>query len=415
MSVFKLKDAKSRTLPWRAVVFRQGQSRLTKMFPTRQEAEMFESHHKQAERLKGIPEYEKAKEHQNFSQKKVKDVIQDYITDNPSMSNNNLVTLKAFLREPIVEKNLLEFSKQDVNRFIAKRKKDTWKVPNWHTEAKPITPRTIRRQLRVLSGAFRYAIEMKDGFEHLPNHFQGLRIEGSTGGRRKRSLRDGELERIMEACQRLKKENKYWIPLAIHLAINTGMRRGEIFNLRWCDIDDVNRRIRIRKSKTDKATGNQGATIVLPAIALHMLVTLAMIRHDQYKLPTTTVDGKEYFTFPQDNELIFPMTAKAFEQAWEGVRENAGIEDLHFHDLRREANDRFYRAGLTIEEREMMLRHSNRSMESIYRGEEPLLRIIQDKLDRYALGGMTYNEAYEKGRVDFPEAKQLHLPIEKEK
>ena len=45
----------------------------------------------------------------------------------------------------------------------------------------------------------------------------------------------------------------------------------------WADIDDNNRRIRIRKSKTDKATGNVGATIVLPAKAKALLLTLAAV------------------------------------------------------------------------------------------------------------------------------------------
>ena len=55
------------------------------------------------------------------------------------------------------------------------------------------------------------------------------------------------------------------------------MRRQEIFNLVWADIDDNNRRIKIRKSKTDKATGKtDGAMIVLPAKAKMLLVALVM-------------------------------------------------------------------------------------------------------------------------------------------
>ncbi len=89
-------------------------------------------------------------------------------------------------------------------------------------------------------------------------------------------MEDGELERILEACKHCLEPNSYFVPLAIHLAIDTGLRRQEIFNLMWSDIDDANRRIRIRKSKTDKATGNVGATIVLPAKAKALLITLVM-------------------------------------------------------------------------------------------------------------------------------------------
>ena len=41
------------------------------------------------------------------------------------------------------------------------------------------------------------------------------------------------------------------------------------------------------------------------------------------------------------------MSPKAFRLAWERVRQRAGLEDLHFHDLRHEALSRFFEMGLT--------------------------------------------------------------------
>ena len=221
-------------------------------------------------------------------------------------------------------------------------------------------------------------------------------------------------ERILAACECCLPPNNYYLPLAIYLAIDTGMRRQEIFNLIWADIDDENRRIRIRKSKTDKVTGNlQGTTIVLPAMAKHLLITLAMIRHRESNLPIEDQSGKYFeMLFPQDDERIFPMTAKAFTQAWKKVLKRAGIENLHFHDLRREANLCFHNAGLTVEERDIMLRHSNRNMDSVYLGRNHLLKVIQDKLDKFVLGGMTYEEALQKnGKLDFEKGRKIHLPI----
>jgi integrase len=79
---------------------------------------------------------------------------------------------------------------------------------------------------------------------------------------------------------------------------------------------------------------------------------------------------------------LFPMTAKAFTQAWKKVVKRAGIKDLHFHDLRRTANVRFHYAGLTLEERNVMLRHADRSTNAVYIGREHLLNEIQKKLDK---------------------------------
>src|SRR5262249_30111087 len=311
MSVFKLKDAEARNLPWKAVVGRQGLPRLNKCFATRQEAKDWEQEMKKQERMKDVPAYRQMAELKELAQHTVKDVVEFYIESNPQLSRNNLIVLRAFLRDDICSKNLLQLTKQDVNRFVKKKETETWKPPGSNGEAKPLSPRTIRRLLNIIQRAFSWSAEFRNGFEHLPNHFAGIRVQGSTGGRRRRSLNDGELDQILEACKKCHAPNNYYLPLAIQLAINTGMRRQEIFNLVWRDIDDVNRRITIRKSKTDRATGNlNGTKIVLPALAMQLLITLAALRQ-----PNLT----EEFAFPSDNKKIFPMTARAFSQAWGDV------------------------------------------------------------------------------------------------
>jgi integrase len=384
MSVFKLKDGKSRKLPWRAVVPRQGQSRLIKQFATRQEAELWEREHKKRERLKDVPEFQRAVQVQELRQHTVGDLVEHYVEHNQHLSRNNLITLRAFLREDISEKNLLELTRQDVNRFIEKKKHDVWKPPGANGEAKPLSSRTIRRQLNIIQRVFQWSIEFRKGFENLPNHFRGIRIQGSTGGRRERSLEGDELERILEASMGCLGVNKIYVPLAIYLAIDTGMRRQEIFNLTWGDVDIEKRRIQIRKSKTDKVTGSVGATIVLPATARQLLLIL--------------FDWEAWWN-PDPNERVFPMSDKAFTQAWADVLKRAQISNLHFHDLRREANTRFYKAGLTLEERNFLLRHADKSMNSVYMGRNTVLNGIQDKLDKFVLGGLILAEAEKKFRL----------------
>jgi integrase len=388
MSVFKLKDAESRTLPWRAVVFRQGQKRLTKHFPTRAEAQEWEAELKKRERFKDLPHYQRDAELQELKNYTVADLVHYYIEKNPHLGNSNIIILRAFLREDICKLNLLELSKQDINWFVEKKKQDVWKPPNSKGEAKPLSPRTIRRQLNIIQRVFSWSQEFRKGFENLPNPFRGKKVEGASGGRRRRSLRPNELEWILAACEGCSRANRYYMPLAIWLAIDTGMRRQEILNLTWKDIDLPNRRITIRKSKTDKATGNTNAVIVLPLMARHLLLTEAGIR----AAPTQDLRNYFYgdkdlhfnFAVPTDDKPIFPMTPKAFSKAWDGVLKRAGIEDLHFHDLRRDANIRFIKAELLEEERNLMLRHADKSMNAIYTGEQMLLD-IQDKLDRYTM------------------------------
>ena len=345
----------------------------------------------------------------------MRDLVFEHIKRHPDMSTNEVLSLNQFARENICSKSVLDFSKQDVHRWIEKKKNETWKPPGAKGEGKPISPRTVRRQLNIIQRVFQAAIEYRDGFSSLPNHFRGIRVQGSTGGRRERSSEGDELERILKACEKCRIPNNYYVPLAIHLGIDTGMRRQEIFNLVWADIDDNNRRIKIRKSKTDKATGKtDGAMIVLPAKANMLLVALVMAliadAGPELLAEAGFKDQHDEWEFPQDDDVrIFPMTEEAFTQSWSDALKRAGIEDLHFHDLRREANTRFIKAGLTLEERNLMMRHADKSMNATYVGRNFLLNDIQDKLDRFVLGGLTLDEALEKNqRIDFGE---LTIPL----
>lgn len=141
-------------------------------------------------------------------------------------------------------------------------------------------------------------------------------------------------------------------------------------------MDIKNRRIEIRKSKTDHATEYQGRTIVMNVIARALLTVL------QVRL----IGSFRY----SDNDRIFPMTREAFKQSWADVVKRAGIDDLHFHDLRREAGSRFDEAGLTRGEHDLMMGHANKDMASLYISAD--LKSIQDRLDRFRFGGKTWDE-----------------------
>lgn len=84
------------------------------------------------------------------------------------------------------------------------------------------------------------------------------------------------------------------------------------------------------------------------------------------------------------------MNGGAFKQTWRKVLKRAKIEDLHFRDLRHTAATWFDQAGLTNAEHGLMMGHGKRTMRDRY--VHPMLQSIQDKLDRYQLGGRTEDE-----------------------
>jgi len=60
------------------------------------------------------------------------------------------------------------------------------------------------------------------------------------------------------------------------------------------------------------------------------------------------------------------MTPNALRLAWGRTTKRAGIEDLHFHDLRHEAISRFFEAGLSIPEVALISGHQDYRMLARY-------------------------------------------------
>ncbi len=53
---------------------------------------------------------------------------------------------------------------------------------------------------------------------------------------------------------------------------------------------------------------------------------------------------------PKTSELIFPYNSRSITAGFQHVRNAPGIEDLRYHDLRREGACRLFEAGFSIEE-----------------------------------------------------------------
>jgi integrase len=268
-----------------------------------------------------------------------------------------------------------------------------------------VSPSTVRRAVNTLQHIFEIA-RMEWGYHNINNPFNRLRIKGSQP-RRTRRLEGNELEKLLEATDGCRTHKDY-IWLAIALAVHTGMRLQEIFNIRYQDMGMIEgagspaeklakRRIVIRKSKTDYKTGLQGRTIVMSVPAR---VILGLIMFPQFE------QG-----IPIRPELeIFPMNKDAFKQVWKRVVRRAGITNLTFHDLRHEAASRFDELGLSKAEHELMMGHKSRDMTSRYvhadlqriqaRLDGPFYARYPTKVERFKLGLPLLGDEIDDERVE---------------
>lgn len=178
-------------------------------------------------------------------------------------------------------------------------------------------PGTVRRELATLRHALDHARrEWGVALSFNPARQVSLPIANDARDRR---LHRGDMEKLLAALATSR--NSELKPIVL-LAIETGLRRGEILGLDWCHVSLQGRTAHIPHTKTGIAR-----TIPLTDSALAILEPL------------------------EDRQgPIFHLSTNALRQAWERLRNRASLRDLRFHDLRHEAISRFCELGLSIPE-----------------------------------------------------------------
>jgi integrase len=192
----------------------------------------------------------------------------------------------------------------------------------------------------------------------IPNPIKGLLRMPPTPGRSKR-LSLAHEQALLDACEILGLNT---LNLLIILAIETGMRRGELLSLNWTCVDIAKRKVYLNTTKN-----GESRQVPLTQRALSALQCL--------KLAGT----KE----------VFPMSANVLRNQFEKVKAYARLnwsdqianpfDDLRFHDLRHEALSRLSDAGLNVIELAYISGHKTMGM--LRRYTHPSHQAIFDKLD----------------------------------
>jgi len=178
---------------------------------------------------------------------------------------------------------------------------------------------TVNRELDIIRGVLKKAKRW-----HLfADEIRPLPVRQSIG----RALGYDEKLRLLKvAASRPEWQNAAW---AASLALNTTMRGCEIKQLRWRDIDLMEKTLTVRKSKTE--AGER----VIPLNADAWNAVLSLYRRAQglgEVLP-------EHYVFPACEASHFDATRPqaSWRTAWRNLRKAAGLPTLRFHDLRHHA------------------------------------------------------------------------------
>ncbi|KKX26702.1 site-specific integrase [Rhizobium sp. LC145] len=209
-------------------------------------------------------------------------------------------------RHDLSHRTLIGLSQQDIACFRDER-------------LQAVAPSTTVREMAILSHVLEVAT--RDWGMPLAKNVVKLVRRPVIRNERCRRLTGDEEQRLLDGCDA--GQIPYLRTLLI-VAIETGMRRGELLGLEWSDVSHNRRVITLRLTKN-----GSGRQVPLSNRAFDVLM-----------------DWKQ--NADVDQSAVFPMTAGALEQAWRRLLIRAGIKGLRFHDLRHEGISRLFERGLNV-------------------------------------------------------------------
>lgn len=202
-------------------------------------------------------------------------------------------------------------------------------------------PATVLRYLTALSHVFSVAVQEWGWLDDSPMR-KVVKPKRQRG--RIRFLSDDERARLFAVCK--ESENPYLYKVVV-LALSTGMRKGEMMNLRWGDVDLVQKRIILHETKN-----NELRVVPLTGTALKLLIA-----HEAERPFETD------YLFPSERVKNQPMDIRS---SWEKALVQANIENFRFHDLRHSTASYLAMNGASLSEIADVLGHKTIQMSKRY-------------------------------------------------
>lgn len=177
-----------------------------------------------------------------------------------------------------------------------------------------LSPYTVTHELNLLHRAYRVAVD--EWGLRLPGPIPRTQRPTPPPGREYR-VKPATVKKLLTGC------GSPDLILAVKLAIETCMRRGELCRLEWQFVDLQRRTLLVHKSKNGETR-----TIPLTKEAVRLLTA----RRKRQK-----GSGRVFLDAPD-----------SITQAFNRAAVRAGFPHLHFHDLRHEGISRLFEKGLNV-------------------------------------------------------------------
>ncbi|MGY5710020.1 tyrosine-type recombinase/integrase [Vibrio cincinnatiensis] len=228
-----------------------------------------------------------------------------------------------------------------------------WDIQQWISERRKLgrAPATITYAVNRLRAAFNRAVEWEFIDSHTLGkvkviHQDNTRVRYLSKEEEKALLaaltsRDARLRESLASTAQAGRYVDYLEPLIV-MAMNTGLRRGELLTLRWEHISLPNRYLTIC---SENAKSKKRRTVPLNDTVFHLL--------EAWRVQNPSAD----FVFVHRGQPV-----SFFSYPWRNLLKEAKIEQFRFHDLRHHFASKLVMAGVDLNTVRELLGHADLKM-----------------------------------------------------
>ncbi|AOU97702.1 hypothetical protein BI364_06775 [Acidihalobacter yilgarnensis] len=285
---------------WRAEVYRNGRRR-SKTFHTKAQAQSWA--------LQVEVELDDLQMGRIPADKSVRDLLQRYLREvSPGKRGERWerLRLEALCRDdPLATVPLRELSAQTISSWRDRR-------------LRQVSPATVLREWNLLSNAFN--IGLREWGWVAENPMTRVR-KPATPAARDRRLTQDEIDQLVMVSGYTDKKPPTTLTARVGatmlFAIETAMRAGEIASLTWAHVHAERRYVHLPMTKNGKPRD-----VPLSRRALDL------------------IERMKPLTGEHESNIVFGLSPRQIDALFRKIKKKTSIEDLHFHDTRREALSR---------------------------------------------------------------------------